>query len=154
MVDVLTSAQRQLVMGRIKGKNTQPEIKIRSALHLKGLRFRLHQKNLPGRPDLVFQKYKCIVFIHGCFWHKHDCHLFQQPATRKEFWKKKIDQNQLRDQEVLTSLRKSGWRIAVVWECALRGRSKLEFETLINSLASYIRNNSENELYEIRGKAL
>lgn len=112
-------------MSGIRGKNTKPELVIRSALHRAGFRFRLHRKDLPGRPDLVFPRYRAVLFIHGCFWHRHDCHLFRWPSTRQEFWRVKIEGNVARDHRQYTELQDVGWRIATLWECAMKGRTRL-----------------------------
>lgn len=124
MTDVLTPAQRSFNMSRIKGKDTKPEMLIRRGLHAKGLRYRLHDRKLPGRPDLVFPKYKTVVFIHGCFWHSHGCSLSKLPATRQEFWQEKLEGNKSRDQRVLNQLQAEGWRVLVIWECTLRGKQR------------------------------
>jgi DNA mismatch endonuclease, patch repair protein len=104
MVDVFTKKKRSEVMSRIRGKNTKPEIFVRSTLHQQGFRFRLHVPSLPGKPDLVFSKYKALIFVHGCFWHGHNCHLFKWPFTREEFWRKKILKNRDNDQKALKAL--------------------------------------------------
>lgn len=121
-MDVLTPAQRQLNMSRIRGRDTAPELVIRRALHARGFRYRLNDRTLPGRPDLVFPKYKAVIFVHGCFWHGHDCHLFKWPATRHAFWQAKINGNRSRDALSLQRLIDQGWRVLVVWECALKGQ--------------------------------
>jgi len=108
-------------MAGIKGGNTKPERDLRLALHARGFRYRLHAKNLVGRPDLVFPKHNAVVFVHGCFWHRHEgCRYATTPATRPEFWQAKFEANVDRDKRVETALLKSGWRVATVWECRLR----------------------------------
>lgn len=139
MVDIVDSATRSRMMAGIRGKNTKPEVVVRSLLHRSGFRFRLHAKHLPGKPDLVFARYKAVVFVHGCFWHGHDCPLFKWPATRPEFWKTKIGRNQLNDRRSFTLLVEKGWRIAIVWECALRGKER-DLEELTRQLASWLPN--------------
>ena len=121
MADPLTRAQRRFNMSRIRGQNTEPELMLRRGLHRRGLRYRLHRKDLPGTPDLVFPARKAVILVHGCFWHLHDCPKFKWPATREEFWRTKIQRNHQRDREVLEELRQAGWRVQIVWECALRG---------------------------------
>ncbi len=111
MVDVLTPEQRRLNMSRIRGKDTKPELMLRRGLHALGLRFRLHRKDLPGRPDMVFPRYRAAVLVHGCFWHAHDCPLFKWPATRREFWAAKIEGNRARDLRDLAGLAAVGWRV-------------------------------------------
>src|SRR5688500_15794308 len=97
MTDVLTPEQRRLNMSRVRGKDTKPEMLLRRGLHACGLRYRLHPKDVPGRPDLVFPRHGAVILVHGCFWHGHDCPLFKWPATRAEFWRKKIEGNRARD---------------------------------------------------------
>lgn len=109
------------MMSGIRGKDTKPELLLRRALHRDGYRYRLHAKELPGRPDLVFPKYHAVLFVHGCFWHGHQgCKYFRVPTTRTEFWEAKIAGNRARDQRRLAELIEAGWRTAVVWECATR----------------------------------
>lgn len=109
-------------MSGIRGKNTRPEIMVRQALHKAGFRFRLHRKDLPGKPDLVLPKYQAAIFVHGCFWHGHDCRYFKIPKTRTDFWMAKIASNSSRDQRDIEALRKLGWRVMIVWECEIRDR--------------------------------
>ena len=137
-IDVLTPEQRRLVMSRIRGKDTRPEILIRRGLHARGLRFRLHKSGIRGKPDMIFPKHRTAVFINGCFWHGHGCSLFKWPRTRVMFWKNKINRNRDRDQETLTALMAEGWRILVIWECALRGRRKRIFENILTSAEKFI----------------
>jgi DNA mismatch endonuclease (patch repair protein) len=125
MVDVLTPEQRHLNMSRIRGRDTKPEMLIRHGLHARGFRYRLQDRKLPGRPDLVFPRYHAVVFVHGCFWHGHDCPMFKLPATRQEFWINKITSNRARDARTTAALLELGWRIATVWECSIRGPRKL-----------------------------
>jgi DNA mismatch endonuclease (patch repair protein) len=108
-------------MSRIRGSNTQPELVVRQLLWRKGFRFRLHSKALPGKPDLVLPRWQAAVFIHGCFWHRHEgCSLFRLPKSRPEFWDQKLGRNRERDREAVNALAEDGWRIAVMWECAIR----------------------------------
>lgn len=125
MVDIVSKTTRSKMMSNIKGRDTAPEILIRRALHKRGFRYRLHDKKLPGKPDMVFPKYKAVIQVHGCFWHKHNCHLFKWPSTRKRFWKEKISSNVERDTRNLMKLNQSGWRTLIIWECALKGRYRL-----------------------------
>jgi len=108
-------------MSGIRGKNTSPEIMIRHGLHRLGFRYRLHGSKLPGRPDIVLNKYKAIILVHGCFWHGHDCKYFRVPSTRTEFWQTKIEGNRRRDKRNIDFLLTAGWRVCIVLECALRG---------------------------------
>lgn len=121
--DVFSKAKRSEVMSRIGGKNTKPELQLRRALFALGLRYRLHVKNLPGSPDLVFPRYRVVVFVNGCFWHQHSCRLFQWPKGNRAFWHRKLIQNVRRDQRVRRQLRKLGWRAFTISECQIRGRS-------------------------------
>lgn len=107
------------MMAGIKGRNTKPELDVRSYLHRKGLRFRLNSRTLPGRPDIVLPKYNSVVFVHGCFWHRHGCTKFVWPKTRVEFWKEKLNANAARDVRNAAKLRSLGWHVYTVWECRL-----------------------------------
>jgi DNA mismatch endonuclease, patch repair protein len=123
-VDVLTPQQRSFNMSRIRGRDTKPELALRRGLHARGFRFRLHRRDLPGRPDLVFPTRRAVIFVHGCFWHGHDCPMCRLPATRTVFWRAKIEGNRARDRGSVNALAAKGWRILVVWECALRGPAR------------------------------
>lgn len=125
-------------MSRIKGQNTKPEVVLRKALFSLGLRYRLHQKRLPGTPDLVFPKYRAVLFIHGCFWHGHACKLFVVPATNTVFWTQKIGGNRARDEHAIGALRTMGWRVMIVWECTLRGPDRLPLEQLALRIARWL----------------
>ncbi|XGA81731.1 DNA mismatch endonuclease Vsr [Halomonas sp. CH40] len=119
--DVLTRPQRTYCMSRIQGKHTKPEMAVRRYLHGQGFRFRLHRKDLPGKPDLVLPRYRLVVFVHGCFWHRHQgCYYATSPATRKEFWLNKLEENVKRDHRQQKELIEQGWRILVIWECGIR----------------------------------
>ena len=122
MTDVFSKEKRSELMSRIRSRNTKPEIKVRRWLHSMGYRFRLHRKDLPGTPDIILPKYQTVIFINGCFWHGHDCHLFKWPKTRPEFWRKKITSNKKRDEFNLRQLTDLGWNYVVLWECQLKGR--------------------------------
>ncbi|MGK9337348.1 very short patch repair endonuclease [Sinorhizobium meliloti] len=121
MVDVVSSEKRSQMMSGIRGKNTKPELTLRRHLHAAGLRFRLHDPDVTGRPDLVFKSRRAAVFVHGCFWHRHEgCHWCTTPASNPEFWAAKFARNRARDIEVREALNASGWRVGTVWECGLR----------------------------------
>jgi DNA mismatch endonuclease, patch repair protein len=121
MTDVFSKPKRSEVMSRIKGQNTKPELIVRSLLHRLGYRFRLHRRDLPGKPDIVLPRYKTIIFVHGCFWHRHnDCRFAYTPKSRTEFWLKKLESNVIRDNQVRSELELLGWRVITVWECELR----------------------------------
>jgi DNA mismatch endonuclease, patch repair protein len=125
-VDTLNPIQRSAVMARVRGRDTQPELRVRRLLHRMGYRYRLHSKNLPGKPDLVFSSRRKVVFVHGCFWHRHrNCVLARLPKSRKNFWLPKLEGNRLRDARRLRELRKLGWTPMVVWECQLRNTKAL-----------------------------
>lgn len=126
-------------MAAIRGGNTRPELQIRRALHAAGLRYRLHVKDLPGKPDLVFPWYRAALFIHGCFWHRHDCHLFKWPSTREDFWREKIGRNVGNDERAVRLLSDAGWRVGIVWECALKGRTRLAPSEVVPRLIDWIR---------------
>lgn len=109
------------MMARIGAKNTRPELVVRRAMHRAGLRFRLHRRDLPGTPDLVFPRFRTVVFVHGCFWHRHGgCRFSTLPASNREWWKEKLRMNRLRDLRQQKALRHAGWKVLVVWECELR----------------------------------
>ena len=121
MADVLSREQRSRNMASIRGKDTRPEMILRSALHRAGLRFRLHQPSLPGRPDIVLKRHRAVIFIHGCFWHVHTgCRYAAVPTTRARFWRLKLTGNRNRDAQQVKALSAAGWRVLIVWECALR----------------------------------
>lgn len=149
MVDVLTPEQRRLNMSRIRGRDTKPELFLRRALHARGLRFRLHRKELPGCPDLVFPRFHAVLFVHGCFWHGHACSMFHLPATRAAFWRRKIDQNVKRDGIVQGKLAQDEWRVLTVWECALRGPGRKPSETVATEIIRWLRRNEPSKT--IRG---
>lgn len=120
MADVVDKVTRSRMMSGIKGKNTKPEILVRKALHAQGIRFRIHDKKLPGKPDIVLKKHKTVIFVHGCFWHGHDCKYFKWPKTRPEFWRDKIEGNKARDSKHQEQLEEMGWNVKVIWECEVR----------------------------------
>jgi DNA mismatch endonuclease, patch repair protein len=129
LADTLTQAQRSERMGRIRGKDTAPEMMVRRIVHRIGCRYRLHQKDLPGCPDLVFPRLRKVIFVHGCFWHRHsnpNCSLARLPKSRLDFWEPKLSANQRRDQVAQTALAAAGWRILVVWECEMSNKEQLE----------------------------
>ena len=140
MVDVVSPEKRSQMMAGIRGKDTKPELLIRKALHSRGFRYRLHDKQLPGKPDMVLPQYRAVIQINGCFWHEHDCHLFKWPSTRKKFWRQKITRNRQKDLENLDALEKAGWRVLTVWECALKGKTKVPIDTVLKQAANWILN--------------
>ncbi|WP_082572904.1 very short patch repair endonuclease [Ensifer sp. Root558] len=124
--DIVDQQTRSRMMSAIGGKNTKPELALRRALHARGFRFRIHSKHVYGQPDIVLAKYHAVVFVHGCFWHRHQgCRYTTNPSTRSDFWMAKFDANVVRDNMVRTALLANGWRVATVWECALRKPEKI-----------------------------
>jgi DNA mismatch endonuclease (patch repair protein) len=148
LADVVDPATRSRMMSGIRGKNTKPELTIRKALHARGFRYRLHCK-LPGKPDLCLPKYRAVIFVHGCFWHGHDCHLFKWPSTRPEFWREKIARNRAVDAAAEAKLLAEGWRVATVWECALKGRTRLPLDDVVSSLGDWLQ--SDSQRLEVKG---
>jgi len=123
MADIVDKATRSRIMAAIRSKDTKPELALRKALHVRGFRYRLHGKGLPGKPDLVFPKYRAVCFMHGCFWHQHPgCKEGTKPKSRTEYWEVKFAATAARDQRSRASLLEAGWRVAIVWECSLRGK--------------------------------
>ncbi|HYQ23733.1 very short patch repair endonuclease [Stenotrophomonas sp.] len=139
MADSLTPEQRSAQMSRIRGSNTKLEVLVRKGLHARGLRYRLGGAKLPGRPDIVLPKYRTVVFVHGCFWHGHNCPLYRLPKTRPEFWADKIGKNRARDLRVTAELEAMGWRVLTVWECSLRGKTAIEQASFLDHLAETLR---------------
>ncbi|RYE51257.1 MAG: DNA mismatch endonuclease Vsr [Sphingobacteriales bacterium] len=138
MADVHDTKTRSYNMSQIKGKNTKPEMLVRKFLHANGFRYRLHVKNLPGKPDIVLPKYKTVIFVHGCFWHGHEhCRYYVIPKTRTEWWSAKIQKNIIKDAKVLKDIKAAGWKAIIVWECHLK-KDKLEaaFTKLMSRLKS------------------
>jgi len=127
------------MMAGIRSADTSPEMLLRRGLHALGWRYRLHGRGLPGKPDLVFASRRAVIFANGCFWHGHDCHLFKWPKSREAFWRTKIAGNIGRDQRVRDALRELGWRIADVWECALKGRERLPLDEVIAACDAFLR---------------
>ena len=147
MADKLTSSQRSHCMSRIRGKNTKPEILVRKGLHARGLRFRLHNKKLPGSPDIVLPKYGVAIMVNGCFWHGHKgCRYATKPKSNVEFWETKIARNRHRDEVTAAHLEALGWHVITVWECELRG--KLEGNTRLDKLADEIRFIGESKIQQ------
>lgn len=147
MADIVDSATRSRMMSGIRGRDTKPEKLIRSLLHRRGFRFRVNHPDLPGKPDIVFSGLSAVVFVHGCFWHGHDCPLFRLPGTRTEFWATKIGRNRVNDARVMQALRDAGWRVGTVWECVLRGRYR-DIPGSVEALAEWLR--SEVPVIELR----
>jgi DNA mismatch endonuclease (patch repair protein) len=139
-MDVVSPATRSRMMAGIRGKDTKPEILVRKMLHAAGYRFRLHRRDLPGSPDIVLPKYRLAIFVHGCFWHQHEgCKFATVPATRAEFWEKKLASNRGRDQRDIGKLLSDGWRVMVIWECMLRDKDGKD--GLVADLSEILRKN-------------
>ena len=147
MADVHNKATRSYNMSRIKGKDTKPEMLVRKFLHAQGFRYRLHDKKLPGKPDIVLPKYKTVIFIHGCFWHKHEgCKYFVVPKTRTEWWMNKINGNVANDKKASEALKEAGWKIINIWECELKS-SKKEYTLIhIQEQLDYLKRNLKKPL--------
>jgi DNA mismatch endonuclease, patch repair protein len=140
MADVHDKATRSFNMSQIKGKNTKPEMLVRKFLHSRGFRYKLHDKSLPGKPDLVLPKYKTVIFIHGCYWHKHEgCKYFVVPKTRTEWWMNKINGNVANDLKAMATLEKQGWKIITIWECELKpGKAEQTLVKLLTIISSLL----------------
>ena len=127
MADIVDKQTRSRMMSGIRGKDTKPEMVLRRALHARGFRYRLHGKGIPGRPDIILARHRAVIFVHGCFWHRHEgCRYATTPATRPEFWAEKFAANVRRDRAVCDALAADGWRVAMTWECALRRPQSVE----------------------------
>jgi DNA mismatch endonuclease (patch repair protein) len=148
MTDSVPAHVRSRMMSSIKGKDTKPELLIRSGLHRLGFRFRLHVRGLPGRPDLVLPRRRAAIFVNGCFWHGHNCGLFKIPASRTQFWTDKILANQARDSRSIRLLKDDGWRVATVWECAIRRRGDTQIRKVLERLSAWL--NSKRRQANIR----
>ena len=127
-MDIVDTRTRSRMMSAVGQKNTRPEMTLRSALHRAGLRYRVHVKGLPGTPDMVFPRYNAVMFVHGCYWHSHGCYKSTVPKSNRDFWKEKFRDNRARDERKYIELQGLGWRVSIVWECALLGKYALEIE--------------------------
>lgn len=145
MADTHTEQQRSANMRAVRSKNTAPELLIRSTLHRLGYRFRLHRRDLPGTPDIVFPARKSVMFVHGCFWHGHECSRGGLPATNLDFWEHKISKNRKRDETAQRQLRKQGWKVLTVWECEMKNKSKLA-----KRLSRFLEQGGEREPFNTR----
>lgn len=136
--DPLTPEQRRLNMSRIRSRDTKPEMVVRKGFHGRGLRYRLHVRSLPGTPDLVFPSRRCVILVHGCFWHGHDCPRAVTPGTNTEFWTNKIARNRLRDQKTDAALQEQGWRVLTIWECALSGKARRGLPDVLDAATRWL----------------
>ncbi|MGH9946791.1 MAG: very short patch repair endonuclease [Pyrinomonadaceae bacterium] len=143
MVDVVDSETRHRMMSGIRHKDTKPELSIRQNLHRLGFRFRLHERRLPGKPDLVLKRYRAVIFVNGCFWHRHECDLFKWPSTRVEFWQDKLNRNHENDLKNLNLLDSQGWRVCIVWECAVKGPNS-RIDCVIKNIETWLRSLETN----------
>lgn len=137
-------------MAAVRARDTKPELMIRKALHASGLRYRINVRDLPGKPDIVLPRHRAVVLVHGCFWHRHECDLFRWPESRTDFWREKLDGNAARDRSASKALDKARWRQAVIWECALKGRKRRDFQDTMQRLIAWIR--SDEQAIIIRGE--
>ena len=155
MTDTVNRQTRSKMMSAVRAKNTKLEIEIRRRLFAQGFRYRLHARDLPGTPDMVFPKYSTVIFVHGCFWHYHGCSRSTIPDSRRNWWRKKLEDNKTRDAKALTELRSNGWRIVVIWECSVR-RPGIERQKALDSVclrvAKFLR--SKKSSLEISGPLL
>jgi DNA mismatch endonuclease (patch repair protein) len=151
VADIVDKATRSRMMAGIRSTNTKGEVQLRSALHRLGFRFRLHDRKLPGRPDIVLPKYRSVILINGCFWHGHTCSLFKWPSTREDFWRNKIESNVARDQSAIAKLIALGWRVGVIWECSWKGRFRMTDEARLAQCTRWLKSDeSSMELTELR----
>lgn len=151
MADIVSKEKRSQMMSGIPGKDTKQEIALRSALHRKGFRFRKNVSNLPGKPDIVLKKYNTVIFVHGCFWHLHGCHMgTKRPLSRMEFWNNKLEGNKIRDIRHFDKLIDSGWRVLIVWECAFKGKTRIPLETISLQVQRFL--SGKKKHHEIKGK--
>lgn len=137
-MDTVDAKTRSHIMASVGQKNTGPEMTLRSALHKSGFRYRLHNKELPGTPDLVFPKYDAVVFVHGCYWHSHGCYKSTLPKSRREFWQAKFRANRARDRRNHERLRELDWRVLTVWECALVGKHALKLSDIVDIVRQWL----------------
>ena len=137
-------------MSGIRGRDTRWEVALRKGLFRRGFRYRTHSTAAIGKPDILFPKYRAAVFVHGCFWHGHDCHLFRVPTTRREFWTAKIERNRTRDRDVTIALAKTGWRQLIVWECAVRGKCRFPLDAVIDEMEGWLTKGHPSR--ELRGR--
>ncbi len=150
-MDTVDRVTRSRMMSGIRSKNTKPELLLRKQLFARGFRYLINVKKLPGTPDIVLPMYNTVIFVHGCFWHGHDCRFFRLPATRTEFWTEKINKNRERDARALNELHALGWRICIVWECSLRGKKHTAaIQETVDTISGWLR--SESVWLEITGE--
>ena len=144
MPDIFAPEKRHEIMQNVKTKNTAPEIKLRSLLHKNGFRFQVNRKDLPGKPDIVLPKYRAVIFVHGCFWHGHDCPRGQRPQTNADFWNQKIDRNVIRDKSDVSLLESLGWRVLIVWECEIKKKNEAVLLSRVKEFLLHSTNTIQN----------
>ncbi len=149
-MDIVSPEVRSRMMAGIRSRNTRPEVLFRKGLHQRGYRYRLHPAGVPGKPDFVLPRYRVAAFVHGCFWHQHDCALFNMPKTRREFWQAKLGQNRDKDAEVAERIAEEEWRQLTIWECALRGRQQIGLDAALDLAEQWLSTCSDH--IEIRGR--
>ena len=137
-MDIVSRETRSRIMASVGQRDTRPEILLRSSLHKAGLRYRLHDRTLPGSPDLTFPRFRSVIFIHGCYWHSHGCYRSTVPKSRREFWEEKFQTNRKRDERDIALLRERGWRVMVVWECSLIGKLALAPEDVVERVRVWL----------------
>ena len=138
-MDTVDKKTRSRIMASVRQRDTGPETTLRSALHRAGLRYRLHDRTLPGSPDLVFSRFNAVVFVHGCYWHSHGCYKSTVPKSRREFWEEKFSANRERDRRKVALLRDAGWRVLTVWECVLVGKHALSLDTVAARVRAWLK---------------
>ncbi len=149
MMDKVDKATRSKIMASVGQRNTGPEMCLRKALHRLGLRYRLNDRRLPGSPDLVFRKYNAVIFVHGCFWHRHGCKLSTLPSTRKKFWRDKFEANKKRDKRNIDALLKEGWRVVIVWECIIKSKTH-NTRPVISAIDRWLNSDSKFKEFGLR----
>ena len=144
MPDIFAPEKRHEIMQNVKTKNTVPEIKLRSLLHKNGFRFRVNRKDLSGKPDIVLPKYRAVIFMHGCFWHGHDCPRGQRPQTNADFWNQKIDRNVIRDKSDVSLLESLGWPVLIVWVCEIKKKNEAVLLSRVKEFLLHSANTIQN----------
>ncbi len=146
MVDTVTKDKRSQVMAAIRSKDTGPEISVRRGLHALGFRYSLHPKDLPGRPDITFRKFRAVIFVHGCYWHGHDCGEVKPSSSNRSYWASKIAKNKERDARNLAALEEIGWRYLTIWECSFRRKGAAALERIVHKAARWLQCGSSNAM--------
>jgi len=144
VTDSVSPEKRSDVMSKVRSKDTKPELQIRRGLYALGFRYRLHVSDLPGKPDLVFPRYKAVIFVNGCFWHGHSCSLYRFPKSNTDYWTEKIKRNVERDTSNIKRLTDAGWRILIIWECATKGKARLPVENVLNTASEWLLSEKPN----------